>query len=103
MRPPSSLERAFLTVGGLTFLTLQAFWALIRPPYEGRAWIREMEQIGWRSLGVAAITAVFTGMVLALQTAYSLPSIGGPGGAACYNAEMSRRVRLAVGGLQRSF
>ena len=29
-----------------------------------------------RSLGVASITTIFTGMVLALQTAYSLPSIG---------------------------
>jgi len=35
-----------------------------------------MEQIGVRSLGVAGITTVFTGMVLALQTALSLPSLG---------------------------
>ena len=35
-----------------------------------------MEQIGWRSLGVASVTTIFTGMVLALQTAYSLPSLG---------------------------
>lgn len=35
-----------------------------------------MELIGVRSVGVAGITAVFTGMVLALQTAYSLPSLG---------------------------
>jgi phospholipid/cholesterol/gamma-HCH transport system permease protein len=35
-----------------------------------------MEHVGVRSLGVAAVTSVFTGMVLALQTAYSLPSLG---------------------------
>lgn len=35
-----------------------------------------MEQIGVRSVGVASITTIFTGMVLALQTAYSLPAIG---------------------------
>jgi len=35
-----------------------------------------MELIGVRSVGVAGITAIFTGMVLALQTAYSLPSLG---------------------------
>lgn len=63
-------------VGGLTFLTGQAFIAVLRPPYELRTWIREMEQIGVRSLGVAGITATFTGMVLALQTAYSLPTLG---------------------------
>ncbi len=35
-----------------------------------------MEQIGVRSLGVASITTIFTGMVLALQTALSLPALG---------------------------
>jgi phospholipid/cholesterol/gamma-HCH transport system permease protein len=35
-----------------------------------------MEQIGVRSLAVAAIATVFTGMVLALQTALSLPGLG---------------------------
>ncbi len=48
----------------------------MRPPYEFDLWVRQMEQIGLRSLGVASITTIFTGMVLALQTAYSLPGIG---------------------------
>lgn len=60
----------------MAILTGRAFAALVKPPYEVRSWVRQMEQIGVRSLGVAAITTVFTGMVLALQTAYSLPSIG---------------------------
>lgn len=60
----------------MAVLTGRAFWNLLRPPYELRAWIAQMELIGVRSLGVAAITTVFTGMVLALQTAYSLPSLG---------------------------
>ena len=54
----------------------QAIRAVLLPPYDFRAWLAEMEQVGVQSLGVAAITTVFTGMVLALQTAYSLPSIG---------------------------
>lgn len=62
--------------GGLGLLTGRAFLALLRPPYEIGLWIRQMEQIGVRSLGVAGITTVFTGMVLALQTALSLPSLG---------------------------
>jgi phospholipid/cholesterol/gamma-HCH transport system permease protein len=70
------LRRAVLTTGELTILTWRALRALVRPPFEIRLWIAEAEQIGWRSLGVAAITTIFTGMVLALQTAYSLPSIG---------------------------
>jgi phospholipid/cholesterol/gamma-HCH transport system permease protein len=49
---------------------------MVLPPYETRLWLVELEQIGVRSLGVAAITTIFTGMVLALQTAYSLPALG---------------------------
>ncbi len=62
--------------GELSWLAWRAFLGLLRPPYEVRTWIRQMEQIGVRSLGVASITTIFTGMVLALQTAYSLPAIG---------------------------
>lgn len=49
---------------------------LIRPPYELRLWLEQMDLVGVRSLGVAAITTTFTGMVLALQTALSLPALG---------------------------
>ena len=62
--------------GALGLLTGRAFLAMIAPPYEMGLWIRQMEQIGVRSLGVAGITTIFTGMVLALQTALSLPSLG---------------------------
>ena len=63
-------------LGELAILSGRAFIAMLRPRYEISAWIREMEQIGVRSLAVAGITTIFTGMVLALQTAYSLPSLG---------------------------
>jgi phospholipid/cholesterol/gamma-HCH transport system permease protein len=68
----SYLERA----GGLAQLTARAFSALVRPPFEVKEWVRQMEQIGVRSVPVALITTIFTGMVLALQTAYSLPGLG---------------------------
>lgn len=70
------LREAIATVGRLALLTGQSFAVMIRPPYEIRSWVAQMEQIGVRSLGVAVVTTVFTGMVLALQTAYSLPSLG---------------------------
>ncbi len=67
----------FVEAGGdLALLGANALRALVQPPYEARAWLRQMDQIGVRSLGVASITTVFTGMVLALQTAYSLPGLG---------------------------
>jgi phospholipid/cholesterol/gamma-HCH transport system permease protein len=62
--------------GAVGLLTWRALTGLVRRPYEISLWLGEMQQIGVRSLGVASITTVFTGMVLALQTAYSLPSLG---------------------------
>jgi phospholipid/cholesterol/gamma-HCH transport system permease protein len=73
---PGPLRRAAVLAGGLSLLGWRALLAALRPPYEVRSWLVEAEQIGVRSLGVAGITTVFTGMVLALQTAYSLPAIG---------------------------
>ena len=71
-----SIRSFVATTGELTVLTLASFRALFKPPYEVGAWVRQMEQIGVRSLGVASITTIFTGMVMALQTAYSLPELG---------------------------
>ncbi|HEX6898184.1 MAG TPA: ABC transporter permease [Thermoanaerobaculia bacterium] len=72
MKPGDIAEQT----GGLGVLTARAFLAMFRPPYEIGLWVRQMEQIGVRSLFVASITTIFTGMVLALQTALSLPSLG---------------------------
>lgn len=70
------LRNLLVGAGGLTLLTGRAFAAMVRPRYEVRLWVNEAYQIGVRSLGVAAITTIFTGMVMALQTALSLPSLG---------------------------
>jgi phospholipid/cholesterol/gamma-HCH transport system permease protein len=70
------LRQVSEVTGDLALLTGQAFGALVRPPYETDLWIVQMEQIGVRSLGVAGVTTLFTGMVMALQTAYSLPTLG---------------------------
>jgi phospholipid/cholesterol/gamma-HCH transport system permease protein len=74
--PSGSSSRVLQTVGEISILTFRSFVGLITPPYRMGAWMKQMEQIGVRSLLVAAITATFTGMVLALQTAYSLPTLG---------------------------
>ena len=70
------IRRFLVTLGDISSLTVQAFIALVRPPYELGAWVHQMEYLGVRSLPVAAITTLFTGMVLALQTAYGLPELG---------------------------
>ncbi|HLX10099.1 MAG TPA: ABC transporter permease [Thermoanaerobaculia bacterium] len=62
--------------GEIALLTGRAFAAMATRPLEGRLWVEQMDQLGVRSLGVTAIATTFTGMVLALQTAYSLPELG---------------------------
>lgn len=76
MIPTARVERFIDETGALARLAGEALRALVRPPWEVAAWIRQMDQLGVRSLGVAGITTVFTGMVMALQTALSLPALG---------------------------
>jgi phospholipid/cholesterol/gamma-HCH transport system permease protein len=74
---PSVRARDFVTrTGDIALLSGRAFAAMVARPLETRLWFAQMEQLGVRSLGVAGIATTFTGMVLALQTAYSLPSLG---------------------------
>ena len=63
-------------VGAIWLLTARGMAALVSPPYEFRSWLGQMGHLGVSSLGVASVTTLFTGMVLALQTAYSLPELG---------------------------
>jgi phospholipid/cholesterol/gamma-HCH transport system permease protein len=66
------LGRTFLdgleAIGRLFLFTLRALFAAVRPPYYPRLIVRQMIEIGYYSLPVVGMTAVFTGMVLALQT-----------------------------------
>ena len=66
------LGRTFLdgleAIGRLFLFTLRAIFSAVRPPYYPRLIVRQMIEIGYYSLPVVGMTAVFTGMVLALQT-----------------------------------
>ncbi len=62
--------------GELALLAARALRALATPPWDTATWLKQMEQVGVRSFAVAAITTIFTGMVLALQTALALPGLG---------------------------
>ncbi len=48
-----------------------------RRPFERDLWFEQLYQLGVRSLTITNITLLFTGMVLAIQTAYSLSAYGG--------------------------
>jgi len=56
------------TIGRLLFFATVGLGCLIRPPYYPRLIVRQMIEIGFYSLPVVGLTAIFTGMVLALQS-----------------------------------
>jgi phospholipid/cholesterol/gamma-HCH transport system permease protein len=59
----------FLAAAGRIVLFAGAALAgLVRPPWYPRMILRQMVDIGYYSLPVVGLTAIFTGMVLALQT-----------------------------------
>jgi phospholipid/cholesterol/gamma-HCH transport system permease protein len=56
------------SLGAIALFALEAISHLVRPPFYGRLFLKAFIEIAWFSLPVVALTAVFTGMVLALQS-----------------------------------
>ena len=63
-------------LGDVALLTGQTFYYALKPPYEIRSLVQQMDHIGVKSISICGIAAVFTGLVLALQTAYGLGRFG---------------------------
>ena len=66
-------------LGGITRLGFSTLRQVARPPLESGLWIEQFYHVGVRSLTITNVTLLFTGMVLAIQTAYSLGAYGGEG------------------------
>jgi phospholipid/cholesterol/gamma-HCH transport system permease protein len=68
----AAIGRAFLgflsAVGRLTLFAIEAITHVVRPPIYLRQLGRQIVDIGYYSLPVVGLTALFTGMVLALQS-----------------------------------
>ncbi len=68
----ASLGRFFLGflggLGRLSLFTSRAVWASFHKPFYTRSIVKQMLEIGYYSLPVVGLTAVFTGAVLALQS-----------------------------------
>src|SRR5881394_2411234 len=66
------IGRAFLggleSTGRLSVFAGGGVIAALKPPYYPRLILRQMIEIGFYSLPVVGLTAIFTGMVLALQS-----------------------------------
>jgi phospholipid/cholesterol/gamma-HCH transport system permease protein len=72
MNPLQPIGRAFLifleAVGRLSLFATHGMSALFTPPFYWRQIRRQMVEIGYYSLPVIGLTAIFTGAVLALQS-----------------------------------
>lgn len=74
MNPIAALERlghatlgSLVLVGRMTIFALSAFSHILRPPFYPREIAMALLNIGWLSLPVVGLTAIFTGGALALQ------------------------------------
>lgn len=63
-------------LGGVALLARSTLWRMVTPPLDPREIVRQLDAMGVRSTNLAAVIAAFTGMVLALQTAYTLATFG---------------------------
>lgn len=60
--------RACEEVGRFFFILYSTIFWTFRRPFDIREWMRQMVRVGVDSLPVVGLTAMFTGMVMALQT-----------------------------------
>src|SRR5262249_49460491 len=58
-------------------MTFGAFVAMFRRPLEISSTLYQMESLGVRSMGIASVTSIFVGMVMAVQFAFGLQKFGG--------------------------
>jgi phospholipid/cholesterol/gamma-HCH transport system permease protein len=63
-------------VGAVSILFTETVKETVRRKPEWRVLIDQLHHLGVRSLAIGTVTALFTGMVLALQTSYSLAAYG---------------------------
>jgi len=69
LQPIGRIFLKFLsTTGRLSLFTADAVSHTVRPPFYFRILLRQMVDIGYYSLPVVGLTAIFAGMVLALQS-----------------------------------
>ena len=66
------MKSALTTVGQLVLLTLEGLRCLLVHKPELGVWTEQLYQLGVKSLSITSITALFTGMVLALQASFAL-------------------------------
>jgi len=80
----NKLIQLLIHIGGVSRLTVHAFVAFFQRPIEIRPVIHQLDHVGIGSISIAFLTAIFTGMVMALQFATGLE----PYGASLYTGKL---------------
>jgi phospholipid/cholesterol/gamma-HCH transport system permease protein len=82
--PPGPIERTstrvlalFEHLGAVSEMLVKSVAAGFRRPFEGKAILRQLENLGVESMGIVIVTSVFIGMVMAVQFAFGLRKFGG--------------------------
>ncbi|MEO8277433.1 MAG: ABC transporter permease [Thermoanaerobaculia bacterium] len=78
-RTSSAVENYFAEIGRFFQILWRTFAWTFRPPYDFRELLRQMVRIGVDSLPLVLLTAMFTGMVMALQTFATLKRFNAEG------------------------
>jgi phospholipid/cholesterol/gamma-HCH transport system permease protein len=71
-----AIRRAIAAVGALALLGGRTVAGAVRPPFNLREIGRQLEAIGYRSLSVVVLTAIFSSMVMTVQFAVQLARFG---------------------------
>ncbi len=72
-----SLNEVIRFLGGLSLLLRDIVLELKTKPFYFRLFLRQIYEIGWRSLPIVFVTAACGGMVLTLQFGFTLEKFGG--------------------------
>jgi phospholipid/cholesterol/gamma-HCH transport system permease protein len=71
------ITSAFLYVGSVSVLTAKSFYFTFKPPFKIRHVFQQANFVGVNSFLIVSLIALFTGVVLALQSAYALQRFSG--------------------------
>jgi len=70
------LIKGLESAGGIAIMFWKAFYNIFLPPLETKRGFQQMVRVGVESVPVVLLTAIFTGMVLTLQTTYEIAKFG---------------------------
>ncbi|WP_347275233.1 ABC transporter permease [Candidatus Kuenenia sp.] len=71
-----TVKKFLLSMGQVTLLAFKGFWGIFLPPFNLKLLLKEIDNFGAGSFLLVNIIALFTGMVMSLQTIYGLRMYG---------------------------